>query len=70
MGAQLGDAAVLDWPGFACRGFDFDEDCSSGFEADAVWDAGGAGAGEFPAQASVSLDGCFEGVFEVLFLHF
>ncbi len=60
----------LDWSWFLSGGFDFDEgDVSLGEDDDAVWDACGAGAGEFPAQSTGCVDGAGEGLFDDGFTH-
>lgn len=60
----------LDWSWFLSGGFDFDEgDVSLGEDDDAVWDACGAGAGEFPAQSTGCVDCAGEGLFDDGFTH-
>lgn len=60
----------LDWSWFLSGGFDLDEgDVSLGEDDDAVWDSGGAGAGEFPTQSAACAD-CFgKGLFDDGFTH-
>lgn len=60
----------LDWSWFLSGGFDLDEgDASLGEDDEAVWDACGAGAGEFPAQSAACLDCLGEGLLDVSFTH-
>ena len=61
-------SAYLDGSGFLAGGFGFDEaDVSAGEDDESVGDAGGAWAGEFPAESAVVAYLFDEVLFEFLF---
>ncbi|WP_394854615.1 hypothetical protein [Trueperella bernardiae] len=69
-GVELVDPVLLDGAGVFAGGFDFDEPhMPAGEDDEAVWDACGAGAGEFPAQSTGRVDCAGEGLFNDGFTH-
>ena len=67
--AQASARASKAGAGLASGCFEFDENNSSAHDADAVWDTGGAGADEFPADPANRLNAGFQGLFDVVFVH-
>lgn len=55
--------------GLASGCFQLHENNSSTHDADAVWDTGGAGADEFPADPASRLNAAFQSLFDVVFVH-